>query len=229
MNVLTNGIDGRLCAGSLFVLLIVLSAPLGAIDFSGAEVDYSLRIIGSQQDDLESGSTGAVWTNVLAARFPILLENENFAIVPGVSFTSMYYRYDATNERAVPTDVEWRELTALVPVLDFTFRWQFLKRSWGRIAAESGIGFHLPVPLKSWTTGAGSEENAGKITPALYSGVQFVLPEVALQANWPVSEKFEIITRVSGYIPVYRLWDGKGLPLSDGLMTGLHIGAFFPY
>jgi len=224
-----NGIHGRIRAVSLCVLIVVLTGPLGAIDFDGAEVDYSLRIIGSQQDDLDSGSTAAVWSNVLAARFPILLENENFAIVPGISFTSMYYRYDARNQRAVPTDVEWRELTALVPVLDFTFRWQFLSRSWGRIAAETGLGFHLPVPLKTWTTGAGSEEDAGKITPALYSGVQFVLPACALQANWPVSDKFEIITRVSGYIPVYHFWDGKGLPLSDGLVTGLHVGAFFPF
>lgn len=227
MNPCTNGKYGRSSTVWVFLLLFALAAPLGAIGFEGAEVDYSLRIVGAQQDDLEAGSTGAVWTNVLGARFPLHLANDRFALVPGFSFTTLYYRYDTEKERAVPTDVEWRELTALVPVLDFTLRWEFLRQGWGSLAVESGLGFQLPVPLKAWATV--SEANAGKITPALYSGTQFLLPEFALQANWPVSEKFEILTRVSGYFPLYRLWDGKGLPFTDGLAVGLHVGAFLPY
>lgn len=210
-----------------FLFLLGTAFSVGAVDFEGAEVDYSLRILASQQDDLEDGSTAAVWTNVLGARFPILLPHERLSVVPGISFTTLYYRYDTENERAVPTDAEWRELTALVPVLDFTLRWELLNRGWGSIDVESGLGFQLPVPLKTWTTGP--EDNSGKITPALYSGAQFVLPELAIQANWPISEKFEVLTRVSGYLPVYRLWDGKGLPITDGLVVGLHVGAFFPF
>mgnify|MGYP006290288807 CR=1 FL=1 len=211
------------------VLLFALPAAVDALDAEGLEIDYSLRIIGSEQDDLGDGSTGAVWTNVIGARLPIPLASEKVSFVPGISFTTMYYRYDSENSRAVPTDVEWRELTALVPLLDFNLRLEIIERGWGRIAAETGFAFQFPIPLKSWTTGTGSEDNAGKITPALYSSLQFVLPEVALQANWSVSEKFDIFLRFTGYIPVYHLWDGKGLPLTDGLKTGLHVGAFFPY
>ncbi|HKK66006.1 MAG TPA: hypothetical protein VJ967_09140, partial [Clostridia bacterium] len=82
-------------------------------------MDYSLRIIESEQSDLEDGSTGMVWTNVFSLRLPVQLPHPRLAFVPGISFTSMYYRYDAELERAVPTDVEWRELTAMVPILDF--------------------------------------------------------------------------------------------------------------
>lgn len=229
MRTLMNRSGVHLITVAGLVLLCTLPTAVYAIDAEGLEIDYSLRIIGSEQDDLADGSTGAVWTNVLGARLPIPLANERFAFVPGISLTTMYYRYDSENSRAVPTDVEWRELTALVPLLDFTLRWEFIERDWGRIAAETGFAFRFPIPLKSWTTGAGSEDNAGKITPALYSGLQFVLPEVALQANWPVSEKFDIFLRFTGYLPVYHLWDGKGLPLTDGLISGVHVGAFFPY
>ncbi len=227
MNPRMNGNYRRSVTVWCFLLLLVTAFPVGAIEFEGAEVDYSLRIIASQQEELEDGSTAAVWTNVLGVRFPIPLAHETLSVVPGISFTTLYYRYDSANERAVPTDVEWRELNALVPVLDFAFRWEVTSRDWGTLAVESGLGLQLPVPLKTWT--AGPEDNSGKITPALYSGAQFVLPEVALQANWPISDKFEILTRISGYLPVYRLWDGKGLPITDGLAVGLHVGAFFPF
>ncbi len=229
MRTLMNISRVRLITVVGLVMLCALPTAVYSFDVKGFEVDYSLRIIGSEQDDLDDGSTGAVWTNVLGARLPIHLNNEKFSFVPGISFTTMYYRYVTEKSRAVPADVEWRELTALIPFLDFTFRWEFLERGWGRIAAETGFGFRFPIPLKSWTTGGGSEDNAGKITPALYSGLQFVLPEVALQANWPISEKFDVFLRFTGYIPVYHLWDGKDLPLTDGLISELHVGAFFPY
>jgi hypothetical protein len=132
----------------------------------------------------------------------------------------MYYRYDAELERAVPTDFEWRELTALVPILDFNLRWEFIESGWGRYSAEAGLGFKLPLPVK--TSESGTVDNSGKILPALYSDVQFVLPEFALQAAWPLTEKFDLFLRFSGYVPV-------SLPFTDGLTGSIHLGAYFPF
>ncbi|MDZ7795382.1 MAG: hypothetical protein U5P10_17330 [Spirochaetia bacterium] len=211
----------------LFVVLLFSSPLLFSIDFQGTEADYSLRIIESEQSDLDDGSTGMVLTNVFSLRLPVQLPHPRLSFVPGISFTSMYYRYDDILKRAVPTDVEWRELTALVPMLDFNMRWDFIKSRWGRYSAEAGLGFKLPLPVKTWESG--TVNNSGKILPALYSDAQFVLPEFALQAAWPLTEKFDLFVRFSGYVPVYHAWDGKGLPFTDGLTGSIHLGAYFPF
>ncbi|MCF7914566.1 MAG: hypothetical protein K9L66_05320 [Spirochaetaceae bacterium] len=204
--------------GTVLLLVLLFSSPLlFSIDFQGAEVDYSLRIIESEQSDLEDGSTGMVWTNVFSLRLPVQLPHPRVFFVPGISFTSMYYRYDAELERAVPTDVEWRELTAIVPILDFNLRWEFIKSRWGRYSAEAGLGFRLPLPVKTWESG--TVDNSGKILPALYSDVQFVLPEFALQAAWPLTESFDLFLRFSGYVPIF----------TDGLTGSIHLGAYFPF
>ena len=218
-------------SGTVLLAVLLFSTPsLFSIDFQGAEVDYALRIIESEQSDLEDDSTGMVWTNVFSLRLPVQLSHPKLYFVPGVSFTSMYYRYDAELERAVPTDVEWRELTALVPILDFNMRWEFIENSWGRYSAEAGLGFKFPLPVKTWeSTEDNSEGDSGKILPALYSNVQFVLPEFALQAAWPLTESFDLFVRFSGYVPVYHAWDGKGLPFTDGLTGSVHLGAYFPF
>jgi len=209
------------------VVLFFSSPLLFSLDFKGAEVDYSLRIIESEQSDLEDGSTGMVWTNVFSLRLPVQLPHPRLAFVPGISFTSMYFRYDTELERAVPTDVEWRELTAIVPILDFNLRWEFIKSRWGRYSAEAGLGFRLPLPVKTWESG--TVDNSGKILPALYSNAQFVLPEFALQAAWPLTESFDLFVRFSGYVPMYHAWDGKDLPFTDGLTGSVHLGAYFPF
>jgi len=213
---------------SMALLLCFPAIDAFSLDFQGAEVDYTLRIIGSDQKDLDGDSTGAVWSNVLAMRFPLQFSKEGWYLVPGVSFTSLYYRYDTDKERAVPTDNEWRELTSFVPMVDATVRWEFLNRSWGRYSTELGVGFQFPFPLKSWDV-PGEEDNSGKITPALYSDAQFVLPVCALQGNWSISQQFDVFFRVSSYFPLYHGWDDKGLPFSDGLIFGFHIGAFIPF
>jgi hypothetical protein len=214
--------------GTVLLVVLLFSSPLlFPIDFQGTEVDYSLRIIESEQSDLDEGSTGMVWTNVFSLRLPVQLPHPRVFFVPGISFTSMYYRYDVDYERAVPTDVEWRELTSLVPILDFTMRWNFIKSRWGRYSVEAGLGFMFPLPVKTWESG--TSDNSGKILPALYSDAQFVLPEFALQAAWPLTEKFDLFLRFSGYVPVYHAWDGKNLPFTDGLTGSIHLGAFFPF
>src|SRR6056297_568149 len=204
--------------GIVIIVVLFFSSPLlFSIDFRGAEVDYSLRIIESEQSDLEDGSTGMVWTNVFSLRLPVQLPHPRLAFVPGISFTSMYYRYDAELKRAVPTDVECRELTAIVPILDFNLRWGIIESRWGRYSAEAGLGFRLPLPVKTWESG--TVDDSGKILPALYSDAQFVLPEFALQAAWPLTESFDLFLRFSGYVPIF----------TDGLTGSIHLGAYFPF
>ncbi len=207
----------------MLMLLLFSSPGLFALDFHGGEVDYTLRIIGSEQEDLDGDSSGAVWTNVFSLRFPFQFPYEQLYLVPGISFTSLYYRYDSDKERAVPTDVEWRELTAFVPMLDTTLRWDFLDNKWGRYSTELGVGFQFPIPIKSWEV-PGVEDNSGEIIPALYSSGRFVMPLFALQGAWPVSEQFDVFFRYSNYFPLYHAWDGKGVSFKDGLVFGLHLG-----
>jgi hypothetical protein len=33
-----------------------------------------------------------------------------------------------------------------------------------------------------------------------------------------------LLVRLSTYLPTYRLWDGSGLPITDGLELGFSIG-----
>ncbi len=201
----------------LFLLLPV--SNLSAFSIQSFEWQFEMRRIGVDTSDLEA-SSAAVWTRALGFKVPFLLGEGPFFLVTGLNLSTLYYYYNTESDYAVVTDVEWRELTTLVPQVDTAVRWVFIEGEKGIYSLETGMGFSFPIPLKAW----GDEATSGKIIPNLYSGGSFFLPMVALQASLPVFKDISLLLRFSVHLPLYRTWDGSGLPLSDGLQLGFSIG-----
>ncbi len=221
--------DGRkklLVSCLLFVLVSVLSGPsrLGALEISATEWELGLRWIGNWEDEL-SGSSGNVLTTTFSFRLPVALsEDSDFSLVPGLSLYTLRYRWDEDAERTVLSDIEWRELTAVVPLLDTLFRWDFYEGPSTRLALDGGLGFELPVPVRSW-------DNAGRTSDILsgyYGKSKYVLPTFALYGYWPLANAFDVSTRLGTYLPIHHLWDGEDAPFYDHLMVAFTLGIRLP-
>jgi hypothetical protein len=210
----------------VFVIALFLftaqTSVIYALSLQTFEWQFEMRRIGVEASDL-AGSTSAVWTNAIALRTPLRFGEGPFFLVPGLSLTTLYYYYNTDTDQPAVTDVEWRELTALVPQLDTALRWVFFENEKGTYSFESGLSLSLPIPVKSWDSGG----NSGKILPAIYSGGGFILPMAALQGAWPIFQGHFFLFRLSTHLPVYRAWDESGLPMSDGLQLGFSIGLLY--
>src|SRR6056297_710924 len=151
------------------VILLVLSlllpvSKLSAFSIQSLEWQFEMRRIGVDSSDLED-SSAAVWTRALGFKVPFLLGEGPFYLVTGLNLSTLYYYYNTESDYAVVTDVEWRELTTLVPQVDTAVRWVFIEGEKGRYSFETGVGLSFPIPLKAW----GDEATSGKIIPNLYS------------------------------------------------------------
>jgi len=204
------------------ILLSVLALPASPAELSRIEFQYELRRIGVDASDLEE-SVEAVWTHALGVRFPLKLGAGSLQLVPGVSFTTLYYFYDEQWSRAVPTDVEWRELTALVPLLDTSLRWRVMDWEKVDLSVESGLGVELPIPVKSWER----TDSSGEILPSLYSKLRFIRPIVALQADMPLMEQLSIFFRLSAHFPISSIFEDADVGIMDGFIIGLSSGFWF--
>ena len=203
-------------------MLLAAVLPLSALELDRIEYQYELRRIGVDASDLE-GSVEAVWTHALGIRVPLNIFDRSFQLVPGISFTSLYYFYDEGSGRAVPTDLEWRQLTTIVPLLETSLRWNIRESGKVSYSLEAGAGLELPVPIKSWE----STDTSGEVLPSLYSGFRFFRPVIAVQAGMPFLEKVSVLFRLSAHFPVHHLWDNSGVGFMDGLMIGLSAGCWF--
>ncbi|HDQ15016.1 MAG TPA: hypothetical protein ENN41_09420 [Sediminispirochaeta sp.] len=202
------------------ILLVLLLFPAGAaaLEIESPEFMYELRWIGAEDPELPS-AFAPVLSNTLSLRLPLRLGGSRFALVQGLNLGGLYYRYDQDGQRALPTDIERRELEAIVPLLETGLRWDPIKRERaGTYSVEIGAGFQLPLPFKN------IEDDSGEIIPALYEEGAFFYPYSALQGAWRLHEKVFLLIRLSSHYPVFRLWDGRGLPFSDGLMLSLGVG-----
>jgi hypothetical protein len=203
----------------LILLCTVSSVQLGALSLAGTEWEGGIRWIGVSQEDLTVPQSGHL-TNELIVRFPLTLTNR-LEWVPSLSLTMLNYRIDGG--RVVPADIEQRELTALVPLLEMPVRWRFLRFAKHSYSLSGGLAGELPIPV--WV----EESSAmGQITGELYSDVRYLLPFTRLSGRWTLAGRLQMVLRVSGYYPVHRLWDGSGVPFYDHLMIGASVGFYFP-
>ncbi len=210
----------------LTLLVLLLSVPLAAeaLEVSATEWELGLRWIGNWEDEL-SDSSGNVLVSNFSFRLPLAFsDGSSFSFVPGLSLYTLRYRWDETAERTVLSDIEWRELTALVPLLETTVRWDFFSAGATRLALDGGLGFELPIPVKGWI----DSDRSSKILSGYYGRAKFVMPSLSLLAYRPVTNAFDLSSRLGLYIPVHHLYDGESAPFYDHLMISLSVGIRLP-
>lgn len=208
----------------ILLWLLLLPAGAGALEMTATEWDLGLRWIGNWEDEL-SGSSGNVLTTTFSFRVPVALsEDSDFSLVPGLSLYTLRYRWDEEAERTVLSDIEWRELTAVVPLIDTLFRWDFYEGETTRLALDGGLGFELPIPVRSWD----SEGRTSDILSGYYGRSKFVLPAFALYGYWPLVNAFDVSARLGTYLPIHHFWDGEDAPFYDHLMVAFTVGIRLP-
>ena len=201
-------------------LLLIAALPLTGLSISGTEWEGGIRWIGVSSDQ-SADYQSDVLTNELIFRLPLTV-SERLEVVPSLALNMLYYERNSEG-RVVPVDMEVREMTALVPIVELPLRWRFLRFQSHSYSFSGGIAAELPIPV-GFAEPAATEE----IIKGLYSDLRFVLPFARLSGRWTIGGRFHLVGRTVGYFPVHRLWDGSGAPFSDHLMVGFSVGLFFP-
>ncbi|MFO7849923.1 MAG: hypothetical protein R6V67_08185, partial [Spirochaetia bacterium] len=169
-------------------------------------------------------------TNVLTGSFSFRLpfvfsEGSSLSFVPGISFYTLWYRQDENTERTILSDMESAQrITSLVPLLDAGLRWEFFSGDSTHLAVESGLSFETPIPLRA-PDGADASEIIGS---GYYGQGKFLLPFVSILGYWPLTNAYDISSRLSAHLPAHHLWDGEGASFYDHLMVSLSFGLRFP-
>ncbi len=202
-------------------LLLCAAMPLTALSISGTEWEGGIRLIGVSSDQ-SSDYQSDVLTNELIFRLPLTV-SEQFELVPSLSLSMLYYELNSEGQ-VVPVDMEVREMTGLVPIVELPLRWRFLRFRSHSYSFSGGMAAELPIPV-----GFAEPEATEEIIDGLYSDLRYLLPFARLSGRWTIADRFQLVGRTVGYFPVHRLWDGSGAPFTDHLMIGVSVGLFFPH
>lgn len=224
-----------LCTCILLLSSISIMAPAAAeaLEVSASEWELGMRWIGNEEklenEDGENDSGGTSSTNMLTGSFSFRLplafsQDSSLSLVPGISLYTLWYREDDT-ERTILSDMESSgRITALVPLLDAGLRWDFFSGKVTHLAMEGGLGFETPIPLR-----AHDEADASKIIGSGYYGKgKLVLPFFSFMGYWPLTNAYDISTRLNVHFPVHHIWDGEEASFYDHLMVSLSLGLRFP-
>ncbi|MFP4491342.1 MAG: hypothetical protein ACLFNZ_07695 [Spirochaetaceae bacterium] len=233
-----------LCTCILLLSFVSIMAPAtaAALEVSASEWELGMRWIGNEEElENEDGgedSGGTSSTNMLTGSFSFRLplafsEDSSLSFVPGISLYTLWYREDDKTEedektgRTILSDMESKgRITALVPLLDAGLRWDFYSRGSAstHLAMEGGLGFESPIPLR-----ASDDADASKIIGSGYYGRgKFFLPFISFMGYWPLTDAYDISSRLNVHLPVHHIWDGEKASFYDHLMVSISVGLRFP-
>ena len=211
--------SGQLSYTVLILLFLFPLIPAAGVSLTGFEWEGGVRWIGVYEEDL--GGSSSRWSNEMIVRFPLSLGEGELELVPSLSMMILNYRI--SSGRVVPTDIETRACTALVPTIELPLRWRFFRADTQSYAFSGGVAAELPFPIE-----IADPEATGSIISRHYSIGRFLLPFLRVSGRWSLAERFQIVGRLGAYYPLHRVWDDSGAAWYDHLMAGLSVGLFFP-
>jgi hypothetical protein len=151
---------------------------------------------------------------------PLQQEGSRFSLVPSISLHKGWYRYDEAAGLTIPAELEQRDLTVVVPILEAAFRYDLIVRESFETGPQGGLALFLPVPLAIWQ----NEDTIGELISGLYGSGQFVMPMFGWHLMVLLNDTHPLLIGLKSLIPLHRLWDGEGLPFHDRLGVSLQVG-----
>ncbi len=195
------------------LVLLFSVGTLGAL--SALQFDAGLLYIGNSEPD--SGPSPLL--PVVGMTFPIL-DHPFLLWESGFLVYATYYQY--SNDRATPTEVEYRDLF-WVPglLLDTRFGLDLDIAEAFDLGIDVGLVLllRLPVPLFDDTAG-----DWAPTTRYFYDQARFLYPETEIFARFAVLKNLQLKTTLRAYWPAFNLWSGENLPLADQFMLGVLLG-----
>lgn len=151
---------------------------------------------------------------------PLQQEDSRFSLVPSISLHKAWYRYDEATGLTMPAELEQRDITVVVPILEAAFRYDLIARESFETGPQAGLSLFLPVPLAIWQ----NEDNMAELFSGLYAKGQFVMPMFGWHMMVLLNDTHPLLIGLKSLIPLHRVWDGEGLPFYDRLGVSLQVG-----
>lgn len=159
--------------------------------------------------------------------------NENMYFGPELSMFSTQYQLTSDRSKAVPTEVEYADSLWMVSLLlDTSFRYLFKASDTLYLGPSGHLGFLFRIPILGYGLAAmGSTDPTYRtsIVSYFYSQLRFLLPGVGFRLYWTAFERLGFLFRLTGYFPVFHLWDGEGAPFYDQMIVSGTVGVRFQF
>lgn len=159
--------------------------------------------------------------------------NENMYFGPELSMFSTQYQMTSDRSKAVPTEVEFSDSLWMVSLLlDTSFRYLFKVSETLFLGPSAHLGFIFRIPIIGYGLAApGSTDPTYRtsIVSYYYSQFRFFLPGAGFRIYWTAFERLGFLFRLTGYFPIFHLWDGEGAPIYDQMIVSGTVGVRFQF
>lgn len=140
-------------------------------------------------------------------------------VSPSALFYMENYGIGEQSGLAMPADMASAgHMTTLGLFLRIPVTFQFPLKPF-TLEADFGPAFWLRFPL--WGPG---EADRAELFSAFYNAGRFLYLTAAARLVYRIGETWSLTGGFEFLLPVSRIWAGDGLPVSEGLGIGLHIG-----
>lgn len=159
--------------------------------------------------------------------------NENMYFGPELGMFSTQYQLTSDGSKAVPTEVEFADSLWMISLLlDASFRYLFEVSDTLLLGPSAHLGFIFRIPILGYGLAAGDSSDptyGSSIVSYFYSQVRFFLPGVGFRLYWDLFERLGFLFRLTGYFPIFHLWDGEGAPFYDQMIVSGTVGVRFKF
>lgn len=197
------------------LLILGAGAPPGLSALNELEFDGGLTFLGNADPD---GAPSPLMPTVgvnLPLETPVDLE-------VGILAWGTYYLY--ADGRAVPAEVEWRDFWVLGLVADARIGYTFHFGENIGLGLHGGLALLLRVPIPLFDDAA---PQTGPAMGYLYGMARFLYPEAEVSGRFRLTDSLTLRVSLRGYLPIFHLWDGEGLPFLDQLMVSGLVGVVY--
>ncbi len=210
----------------MFPILCLVVMLFSAAAVSGLEaegVELSGGILWSINSQTDKGAPSPVYPTISLALPFRFSQDSQMLFVPSISLFRAWYLYDAESGTAIPAELEQRDVTMVVPLLDSALRYEIISEETLVSGPEVSIAFFAPIPVAQISGG----DELPSITTDLYGKAKFVMPGFGWHLMMLLNDTHPLLFTFKSYLPLHRLWDGEGLPFYDRLGIVLRIGYRF--
>ncbi|MDR1932490.1 MAG: hypothetical protein LBQ57_06685 [Spirochaetales bacterium] len=134
----------------------------------------------------------------------------------------LYYglEYFYRDGRAFPAEIEYADAVKTLDIFaGFPVFYKFSPDDDFSLFAGTGPAFSFKIPMRTYGKGS-----AGDVGGYFLENYRFVHWEFTAIFEWNFFSQLAFCVRPRVIVPLYRLWDGEGAPIYDGLMAGVGFG-----
>ena len=200
----------------LYIIMAVFfgtSLPAFSQELQSFGVFHDTLWLENSDSDSAPSPILSVWG--LSARFGF---GERLSLAPELSFSSVEYLY--RDGIALPAEIEYADAVKTINIIiSSPVAFRFVPAQDMSIYLGTGPAFSFKVPVKTY-----GEASAGDVAGYFVKRGRFFHWEAAAGFDWKFYESLAFNIRARLLLPLYRAWDGDGMPLYDGMMFGVGFG-----